>query len=247
MRKGVILTRLDGRKNDEIRPIKIEGYPNYVKYPRGSILISVGNTKVLCNASVLERVPPFLVGKEQGWLTAEYNLLPAATHVRREREGRRNSHISGRTQEISRMIGRSLRGVTDLHKVGERSIYIDCEVIQADGGTRCASITGGFIALKAAINSLLEDKIISEDPTTEYIGAISLGIVDGELMLDLNYEEDSSAEVDLNVIMTESKKIVEIQGTAERQPFSLDDLNRMVDLAFKGIKETMEIEKSIIE
>jgi len=239
------LARIDGREKDELRSIKVEGYPNFIKYPRGSVLISMGNTRVLCNASVLERVPPFLRDRGQGWLTAEYNMLPASTHTRREREGRRGGHISGRTQEISRMIGRSLRGVVDLKKLGERSVYVDCEVLQADGGTRCASICGAFIALRAAMNSLLEDKIILEDPINENIGAISLGNIDGELLLDLNYEEDSKAEVHLNVIMTESKKIIEIQGTAEGMPFSIDNLNEMVELAYKGISSIIKIQKSI--
>ncbi len=237
---------MDNRNNDELRSIKIEGYPNFIKYPRGSVLISMGNTRVLCNASVLERVPPFLRDKGQGWLTAEYNMLPASTHTRREREGRRGSHISGRTQEISRIIGRSLRGIIDLNKLGERSVFIDCEVLQADGGTRCASICGAFLALRAAMDSLLEEKIISKDPINENIAAVSLGFIGGELLLDLNYEEDSKAEVDLNVIMTESKKIIEIQGTAENNPFSVEDLNGMIELAFKGISNIIEKQKSII-
>ena len=240
------MVRFDGRENNDLRLINIEG-PNFIKYPRGSVLISMGNTRVLCNASVLDRVPPFLNGKGQGWLTAEYNMLPAATHMRREREGRRTGHISGRTQEISRMIGRSLRGVTDLEKLGERSIYIDCDVLQADGGTRCASINGAFIALKTAIDSLMEEKIIQSNPIRENIGAISLGLVEGELLLDLNYEEDSKAEVDLNIIMTESKRIIEIQATAENKPFSIDELNEMIKIAYDAIKKVIEVQNTIFE
>lgn len=240
------LVRFDGREKNDLRPINIEG-PNFIKYPKGSVLISMGNTRVLCNASVLERVPPFLNGKGSGWLTAEYNMLPAATHMRREREGRRSGHISGRTQEISRIIGRALRGVTNLEKLGERSIYIDCDVLQADGGTRCASINGAFIAFKTAINSLIEDRIISNDPISEYMGAISLGFVDGELLLDLNYEEDSKAEVDLNIVMTESKRIIEIQGTAENKSFTVEELNEMVTVAYDAIKKIIDIQKTILE
>ena len=240
------LVRFDGRGNNDLRPINIEG-PNFIKYPRGSCLISMGNTRVLCNASVLDRVPPFLNGRGQGWLTAEYNMLPAATHMRREREGRRTGHISGRTQEISRMIGRALRGVIDLEKLGERSIYIDCDVLQADGGTRCASINGAFTALKTAINSLMEDKMIQNNPIIENIGAISLEFVEGELLLDLNYEEDSKAEVDLNIVMTESKRIIEIQGTAENKSFSIDELNEMITVAYDAIKKVIEVQNTIFE
>ncbi|NHI91629.1 MAG: ribonuclease PH [Candidatus Lokiarchaeota archaeon] len=239
------MVRFDGRANNDLRPINLEG-PNFIKYPKGSVLISMGNTRVLCNVSISDRVPPFLNGKGQGWLTAEYNMLPASTHVRREREGRRTSHISGRTQEISRMIGRALRGVVDLEALGERSIYIDCDVLQADGGTRCASINGAFIAVKAAIISLMEDKMILNNPISENIGAISLGYVDGELLIDLNYEEDSKAEVDLNIVMTESKKIIEIQGTAENKPFMVNELNEMIEVAYDNIIKIIDIQKNFI-
>ncbi|MHA1231759.1 MAG: ribonuclease PH [Candidatus Helarchaeota archaeon] len=239
------MNRIDGRANDEIRETRIEGYPNYIIYPEGSVLIIQGNTKVLCNISIKEEIPKFLIGSERGWLTAEYSMLPSATHTRNVRESRLG-YIHGRTQEISRLIGRALRGIIDLNKVGERSIIVDCDVLQADGGTRCASITGSFIALRAAVNKLLDEGIFEEDPIIEPIAAISSGIVDGEFLLDLCYEEDSRASVDLNCIMTESRKIVEVQATAEGAPFIQDDLNKLIDLSWKGIKELIELQKKVI-
>ncbi|MHA1269395.1 MAG: ribonuclease PH [Candidatus Helarchaeota archaeon] len=239
------MVRIDGRANDKIRKTRIEGYPNYVIYPEGSVLMIQGNTKVLCNISVKEEVPKFLMGMDRGWLTAEYSMLPSATHSRNIRESK-IGHVSGRSQEISRLIGRALRGIIDLEMIGERSIIVDCDVIQADGGTRCASITGSFIALHAAIQKLLSEGLIFEDPIIEPVAAISSGIVKGEYLLDLCYEEDSSASVDLNCIITESRKIIEIQATAEGEPFNQDELNKLIDLSWKGIKELIEIQKKVI-
>lgn len=241
------MARIDGRENDEIRNTVIEGYPNFIIYPEGSILIMQGNTKVLCNVSVRDDVPRFLVGSDRGWLTAEYNLLPFATHSRNVRESR-IGHVHGRTQEISRLIGRALRGIFDLEKIGERSFLIDCDVIQADGGTRCASITGSYVALHAAVEKLMNDRLIYENPIIEPIAAISSGIVNDEYLLDLAYEEDSNASVDLNCVMTKSRKIVEIQATTEdeKNPFDQGELNKLVDLSWKGIEELIKIQDSII-
>jgi ribonuclease PH len=241
------MARIDGRENDEIRNTQIEGYPNFIMYPEGSVLIIQGNTKVLCNVSVRDDVPRFLVGSDRGWLTAEYNLLPFATHSRNVRESR-IGHVHGRTQEISRLIGRALRGIFDLEKIGERSFLIDCDVIQADGGTRCASITGSYVALYAAVEKLLNDRLIYENPIVEPIAAISSGIVNDEYLLDLAYEEDSSASVDLNCVMTKSRKIVEIQATTEdeKNPFDQGELNKLVDLSWKGIEELIKIQDKII-
>ena len=239
------MTRFDGRVNDQIRKTSFEGYPNFIVYPKGSVLIIQGNTKVLCNVSVRDDVPRFLMGSDRGWLTAEYNMLPFATQSRNKRESRMG-HLHGRTQEISRLIGRSLRGIFDLEKFGERSIHIDCDVIQADGGTRCASITGSYVALYAAIQQLLNEGYINESPITEPIAAISSGIVNDEYLLDLCYEEDSKADVDLNCIMTESRKIVEIQATAEGIPFNQDELNKLIDISWKGIQELLQLQKEII-
>jgi len=239
------MPRIDGRANDEIRKTTIEGYPNYIIYPEGSVLIIQGNTKVLCNISIREDVPKFLEGSSRGWLTAEYSMLPSATHVRNIRESRLG-HVHGRTQEISRLIGRSLRSIIDMEKIGERSIIVDCDVLQADGGTRCASITGSFIALYAAVQKLMNKGILEENPIIEPIAAISAGIVNDEYLLDLCYEEDSKASVDLNCVMTESRKIVEIQATAEGKHFDQNDLNKMINLSWKGIEELIKLEKKII-
>lgn len=233
------MTRHSGRKSDELRAVSIE--KNYNPYAEGSCLISFGNTKVICTASVDETLPPFLRGKGQGWVTAEYGMLPRSTHSRMRRESAAGKQ-SGRTQEIQRLIGRSLRSVVDLHKLGERQITIDCDVIQADGGTRTASITGGYVALRLAINHLLQNKLLSQNPITDQIAAISCGILDGEVLLDLDYQEDSSAQVDANFIMTAKGKIVEVQSTAEENPFDTKDLYKMMDIAEAAIKRLSDMQ-----
>ncbi|MHA1310633.1 MAG: ribonuclease PH [Candidatus Helarchaeota archaeon] len=237
--------RIDGRANDEIRKTIIEGYPNYILYPEGSILITQGNTRVICNISIKDDVPKFLQGTEKGWLTAEYSMLPSATHIRNVRESKLG-HVHGRTQEISRLIGRSLRAIIDLTKIGEHSIIVDCDVIQADGGTRCASITGSYIALTAAIQKLLNNGTIEENPIIEPIAAISSGIVGNEYLLDLCYDEDSKASVDLNCVMTKSQKLVEIQATAEGNPFDINELNKLINLSWSGIKKLIKIQNDVI-
>lgn len=235
------MSRVDGRGNDEIRPITITR--NFNKYAEGSVLIEAGDTKVICTATVDEKVPPFLRGKGQGWITAEYSMLPRATEVRNVRETLRPN---GRTMEIQRLIGRALRSVVDLSAIGERTVWLDCDVIQADGGTRTAAITGAFIALADAIKFLKENNSIETNPINNYVAAISAGIVDGEKLLDLKFEEDSKAQVDMNVVMTDTGQIVEIQGTGEAFPFTRKDMNDLMDLAFKGISELIQIQKKLI-
>jgi ribonuclease PH len=235
------LPRIDGRANNEIRPITITR--NFNKYAEGSVLIEAGDTKVVCTATVDEKVPPFLRGKGQGWITAEYSMLPRATEVRNIREILRPS---GRTMEIQRLIGRALRSVVDLSAMGERTIWLDCDVIQADGGTRTASITGAFLALADAIKVLKSNKMIEDNPIRNYVAAISTGIVDGEKMLDLRFEEDSRAQVDMNLVMTDEGQIVEIQGTGEAFPFTRQDMDDLMDLAFKGISELIQIQKKLL-
>jgi len=235
------LARVDGRENDEIRPITITR--NFNKYAEGSVLIEAGDTKVICTATVDDKVPPFLRGKGQGWITAEYSMLPRATEARNVRELQRPS---GRTMEIQRLIGRALRSVVDLSAIGERTIWLDCDVIQADGGTRTLSITGSFIALADAIKFLKEKNLIETNPINNYVAAISVGIVDGEKLLDLIFEEDCRAQVDMNVVMTDTGQIVEIQGTGEAFPFSRQEMNDLLDLAYKGISELIKIQKKLI-
>lgn len=217
----------NNRKKDEIREIRIS--KEYIKYPEGSVLIELGNTKVICNATVEEKVPPFLKGSSKGWITAEYSMLPRATNTRTKRESS-NGKLTGRTMEIQRLIGRSLRAAIDLKKLGERTIMIDCDVIQADGGTRTAAITGGYLALELAVNKLLDSGKITENPIISKIAAISVGIVDGEVLLDLEYEEDSRAEVDMNIIMNDRGEFVEIQGTGEGKTFNLKELNSLLEI-----------------
>ncbi len=236
--------RSDGRRFEKMRPVKIT--KNYIKYAEGSCLIEMGNTKVICTASVDDRVPHFLRDTGAGWVTAEYGMLPRSTHTRTLREGPRGK-VSGRTFEIQRLIGRSLRAVTDLEKLGERTIRIDADVIQADGGTRCASITGSFIALAIAIERLRKEKIIEENALKGYVAAISVGVVDAKTMLDLAYEEDSQAEIDMNVVMTDKGKLVEVQATAEKGTFTKTQMNNLVDLASKGIEELIDIQKKEIK
>lgn len=226
--------RHDGRQHDELRPITFD--LDFISHPEGSVLITAGNTKVICNASVEDRVPPFLRGGGKGWITAEYSMLPRATNQRTIRESSKGK-ISGRTMEIQRLIGRALRAVVDLEKLGERTIWIDCDVIQADGGTRTASITGAFLAMAIAIGKLIKAGTIKTNPITDFLAAISVGIDKEQgILLDLNYEEDSSAEVDMNVIMTGSGRFVELQGTGEEATFSREDLNGLLGLAEKESK-----------
>ena len=232
--------RIDGRKNNELRKFNITR--NYLLHPEGSVLIEMGNTKVICTASIEEKVPPFLKGQGKGWVTAEYSMLPRATHTRKIRNSSKGK-VDGRTQEIQRLIGRSLRSVVNLEKLGERTIWIDCDVIQADGGTRTASITGAYVALVDAFNKLVEEGKINESPVDEYIAAISVGIVAEEVLLDLCYEEDSTAKVDMNLIMTSSGKFIEVQGTGEEAPFSRAELNDLLEFGEKGIFELIKLQK----
>ncbi len=236
------MIRANSRAFDEIRPLKITR--DFISSAKGSALIEMGNTRVLCTASLEDRVPPFLRNSGTGWLTAEYSMLPMSTPQRNARESA-SGKIKGRTHEIQRLIGRSLRSVTDMRLLGERTVYIDCDVLQADGGTRTASITGGFIALVDALSRLKEDGAIEQFPVRDFISAISVGIKDGNVMLDLDYSEDSTADVDMNFVMTGSGGIVEVQGTAEDKPFNRDLLDRMLDLATVGISRLTEKQKEI--
>jgi ribonuclease PH len=226
--------RSGGRRPDEIRELKITR--GFLKYPPGSVLIEMGNTRVICTATVEETVPQFLKNSGQGWLTAEYSMLPASTHSRTSRDSARG-RVGGRTHEIQRLIGRSLRAVTALDAFGEMTIYIDCDVIQADGGTRSASITGGFVALVDLFRKMREQGIVDRVPVEDYVAALSIGVVDNDIYLDLDYEEDSRAEVDMNFVMTGRGHFIEIQGTAEEIPFDRDLLDRMTDIAVRGIAE----------
>ena len=234
------MTRHDGRKANQLRKIKVT--KNYLKHAEGSCLIEFGDTKVICSASVEEGVPPFLKGKGTGWVTGEYGMLPRSCTTRINRE----KGASGRTQEIQRLVGRALRSVVNMDKLGERTIKIDCDVIQGDGGTRTASITGGFIALADALVKISKQGVIKEFPLTDYIAAISVGIVKGECVLDLNYVEDSKADVDMNVVMVGNGKLVEVQGTAEHKAFSKSELDTMLKLAEKGIRELFVIQKKAL-
>jgi ribonuclease PH len=236
--------RPDGRKNNEIRSIEIQR--NFLNTAEGSVLISMGNTRVVCTASIEEKVPPFLKDQKKGWITAEYSMLPRATHTRTMRESA-TGRISGRTHEIQRLIGRALRSVVDLSSLGERTIWIDCDVLQADGGTRTASITGAFICMVDALKFALRNGLIDKTPLKDYLAAISVGVVNNEALIDLCYLEDSQAEVDMNIVMTGSGKFVEIQGTAEGNPFSNDTLSLLIKLAEQGIKQIIEIQKKVIE
>ncbi|KNF07227.1 ribonuclease PH [Gottschalkia purinilytica] len=235
--------RIDKRSFDQLRSVKITR--NYLKHPHGSVLIEMGETKVICTAMVDDRVPPFIKGTGNGWVTAEYSMLPGATATRKIRESSRGK-VDGRTQEIQRLIGRALRSVINLEDLGERTIWIDCDVIQADGGTRTASITGAFIALVDALHNLYSQNLISYIPVRNYLSAVSVGIVKGNRILDLCYEEDSNAKVDMNIIMTDKKEFVEIQGTGEESPFSLDDLNELIRLGQKGNSELIEKQKEAL-
>jgi ribonuclease PH len=233
------MARIDGRGDDKIRKVLITR--NFIKYAEGSCLIEMGNTKVVCTASVEMSVPPFLKGSGTGWVTAEYGMLPRSCQTRIPR-----GKDSGRTYEIQRLVGRSLRAVTDMKPLGERTIWIDCDVIQGDGGTRTASITGSFIALVDALHKIKKDGLISKVPIRDYVAAISVGKLNGSVLLDLCYDEDSKAQVDMNVIMTGSGEFIEIQGTAEREPFSKEQMDAMLALAKKGIEELFGIQRKLV-
>jgi len=240
------MARIDGRKPNEMRPVKI--IRNYNKYAEGSVLITVGDTKIICTASVEEKQPKFMEEQRimsKGWVTAEYSMLPRSTSRRTIREASRGK-LGGRTQEIQRLIGRSLRAVVDLNMLGERTIWIDCDVIQADGGTRTASITGGFVALFDALTKLRNKGLISDIPTTDFVAATSVGIVRDEPVLDLCYLEDSNADVDMNIVMTGGGKFVEIQGTAEEMPFSRRSIDFMLDFAESGIKQLIGMQQKLL-
>jgi ribonuclease PH len=233
--------RLEGRAYDALRPVRMT--PGYVIYPEGSVLIKVGKTHVLCNASVLEQVPPWLAGTGRGWVTAEYALLPRSTHTRTPRE---TTGLQGRTQEIRRLIGRSLRAAVDLSVLGERQVIVDCDVLQADGGTRTASVTGGYVALALALTRMIQSGILPASVLRTAVAAVSVGIVDGQPMLDLCYDEDRHAQVDLNVVMTAQGQFVEVQGTAEGAAFDRATLDSLLDLAALGITRLLQIQKKLL-
>lgn len=235
--------RTDGRAPDALRPLTITRH--YTRHAEGSVLVEFGHTKVLCTASIEERVPPFLKGKGQGWVTAEYGMLPRSTHTRTDREAAKGKQ-SGRTQEIQRLIGRSLRAVTDLSALGERQVTLDCDVLQADGGTRCASISGACVALHDALSGLVAAGRLAAHPMRDFVAAVSVGIVGGMPVLDLDYAEDSACDTDMNVVMTGAGGMVELQGTAEGAPFSRAELDALLALADKGIGEIVAAQKSAL-
>jgi ribonuclease PH len=237
------MQRSFNRGPGDLRPVRFQR--RYTRHAEGSVLVEMGHTQVLCTASVEEKVPPFLKGKGQGWVTAEYGMLPRATNTRGAREAATGKQ-SGRTQEIQRLIGRSLRAVTDLAKLGERQITVDCDVLQADGGTRCASITGAMVALADAVAWLRGRGAIQDDPLRDFVAAVSVGIVAGTPVLDLDYAEDSTCDTDMNVVMTGSGGFVEVQGTAEREPFSRDEMSRLLDLATHGISELISLQRKAL-
>jgi ribonuclease PH len=239
----LLMIRLDGREDNELRQVKITRH--FLRHAEGSVLIEMGDTKVICSATLEDRVPPFLKGQGTGWVTAEYAMIPRSTPERVVRESSRGK-TGGRTHEIQRLIGRSLRAVTSLEKMGERTLWIDCDVIQADGGTRTASITGAYIALVDACFFAKKQGFFDEIPIKDYLAAVSIGRVDGKLLLDLTYAEDSKAEVDMNVVMTGSEKFVEIQGTAERAPFTKVELGKFLALASGGIGKLIRIQKDLL-
>lgn len=237
-------SRPDGRQSHELRPLQI--HPGYSKHAEGSALIECGDTRVICTASLEEKVPHFLRGTGSGWVTSEYGMLPRSTGTRMVREISRG-RPSGRTQEIQRLIGRSLRSVVDLRALGERTVWVDCDVVQADGGTRTASITGAFVALALALRKLVEGQVLSEPVLLDYVAAVSVGIVQGEMRLDLNYEEDAAAEVDMNVVMTGGGLFVEVQGTAEGKAFSQEQLDTLLALARNGIGKLVAAQRQVLE
>ena len=235
--------RIDGRSLDELRPVRIT--PNVNKYAEGSCLIECGDTKVLCTATIEDKVPPFMKGSGKGWITAEYSMLPRATQSRNQRESARGKP-SGRTMEIQRLIGRALRSVVNLDALGERTITLDCDVLQADGGTRTASVTGGFVALVLAMERLAQEHQLDTFPVTDFLSSVSVGIVGDQVLLDLNYDEDSQCQVDMNVVMTGKGQFVEVQGTGEGAPFSRQELSRMLELAEAGIRRLIEKQKEAL-
>ena len=237
------MSRNNGRNPGELRKIKVT--KNFIQHPDGSVLIQMGGTRVICAATVEDKVPFFLRDKGSGWSTAEFSMIPSSTHTRSVREASRGK-LSGRTQEIQRLIGRSIRAVVDLPKLGERTIWMDCDVIQADGGTRCASITGAFMALILALKKMKKKKLIETIPIKDYVAAVSVGVIDGKRLLDLDYSEDSTASVDLNVVKTGGGKFIEIQGTAEKDPFDDKQMSAMLSLADKGIKELVALQEKTV-
>jgi ribonuclease PH len=237
------MNRIDGRSPSQLRATTIT--PGFLAHAEGSVLIEVGRTKVICTASVEDRVPPFLRNTGKGWVTAEYGMLPRATSTRTQREAS-TGKVGGRTQEIQRLIGRSLRSVAKLTELGERTIWVDCDVIQADGGTRTASITGGFVAMALAMKRMKDLALIKDIPITDYVAATSVGIVDGSALLDLAYEEDSKAEVDMNFVKTGDGRFIELQGTAEGQPFDRRALDALMELADSGIKELIAMQRAVV-
>lgn len=244
MKNKETVFRSDNRGPDQLRPVKI--VPDFISTAEGAALIEVGNTRVICTASIEESVPAFMKGSGKGWITAEYSMLPRSTLTRTPREASRGRQ-SGRTHEIQRLIGRALRAAVDLTQLGERTITLDCDVIQADGGTRTASITGAFVALGLALSKLVEAGTLSAAPIRDFVAAVSVGIVEGNILLDLCYEEDSQAEVDLNFVMTGGRKIVEVQATAEQHPFDEAQLKKMIDLAARGIETLIAKQRSVLQ
>jgi ribonuclease PH len=238
------MIRQSGRKNNELRNIKIT--KDYIKYAEGSCLIEFGDTKVISTATVEDSVPPFLKGKGVGWISAEYGMLPRSCKTRVQREATKGK-LGGRTHEIQRLIGRSMRTVVDMKKIGERTIWMDCDVIQADGGTRCASITGSFVSLVLALNNMRKKGLIKDIPVSLYVAAVSVGIIGGDPVLDLDYNEDSGAEVDMNIIMTGDGRYIEVQGTAEKEPFKREDMNKLLSLASDGIEEIIDMQKKALK
>jgi ribonuclease PH len=243
LKKGVIMNRIDNRQNDELRSVKITR--NYLMHPDGSVLIEVGNTKVICTAMVEDRVPPFLKGTGKGWVSAEYSMIPGSTKTRKSRDINRLK-IDGRSQEIQRLIGRSLRSVVDLSSIGERTIWIDCDVIQADGGTRTASITGAFVAMADVFKTLMDKKMIEKMPIKAFVSAVSVGISGGNTILDLCYEEDFAADVDMNIVMTNKGEFVEVQGSGEEATFSQTEFMNLVSLATKGCQNLYKIQREVL-
>jgi ribonuclease PH len=237
------MERNDGRKADEMRPIRVTR--NFIRHAQGSVLIETGNTKVICTAMVEDKVPPFLKGQKKGWITAEYDMLPASTNTRKSRD-RNRGKIDGRTMEIQRLIGRSLRSIVDLEQLGERTIWIDCDVIQADGGTRTAAITGSFMALYEAMHKLKEQGIIEEIPIMQFVAATSVGIYQDQIIVDLCYEEDAAADVDMNLVMTENGEMIEIQGTGEERPFKKDELQKLLEVGEMNILKIIEFQKKTL-
>ena len=237
------MNRSYGRSAAALRPVRLTR--KFTRHAEGSVLVEIGETRVLCTASVEEKVPPFLKGKGQGWVTAEYGMLPRATHTRGAREAAQGKQ-SGRTQEIQRLVGRSLRSVVDMQVLGERQVTLDCDVLQADGGTRCASITGAMVALADAMRSLREQGLLAADPIRDFVAAVSVGVVDGHPVLDLDYSEDSSCETDMNVVMTGAGHFVEVQGTAEGAPFTREQMSGMLDLATNGIRELVRLQREAL-